>query len=117
MLISKYLFIIFWTICNHVDSKRVLLIGENTETQLVDLFKEAKDIQVSTEFMDHEEEDEMKQNETFCKLLNGKSIAAVIDFSWGGWQSAKQLSEEYNIPYIRVEVTDIILTPSNAQSP
>ena len=99
---------IFLLISSHLktaNSARVLLIGESTENPLVNLFKEVQNLNVDTEFINHEIEEELQQNNSFCSMINSKNFAAIVDFSWGGWESAKQISKEIKIPYIRVEVS------------
>ena len=35
-----------------------------------------------------------------------QAISAVIDFTWSGWDSARQISLEIGLPYLRVEVSN-----------
>ena len=98
--------VIFLFLFKFSATSKVLLIGESTEQQLINLFKEAQnlDFQVVTVLIDHEIEEESEQNSTFCSQLSGQSFSAVVDFSWSGWESAERISAEYGISYIRIEV-------------
>ena len=59
--------------------------------------------------IDHNQEDESDQNSTFCQHLTSTgSFAAIADLTWGGWDAAKLISAEFGIPYIRIEVRNII---------
>ena len=58
-------------------------------------------------YINHDLEDEVEQNDTFCSnLTSAGSFAAIADMTWGGWDAAKLMSAEYGIPYIRIEVNE-----------
>ena len=88
---------------------KILLIEEKDELHLAELFKESNQNGQYTEYIiDHDQEDDVKQNSSFCEQLQlAGSIAAVVDLSWGGWFAAREISLEKNIPYFRVEVSFI----------
>ena len=88
---------------------KILLIEEKDELHLAELFKESNQNGQYTEYIiDHDQEDDVKQNSSFCEQLQlTGSIAAVVDLSWGGWFAAREISLEKNIPYFRVEVSFI----------
>ena len=87
-------------------SAKILLIKEKDELHLAELFKKA-DLEYVEHIVDHDQEDDLKQNTSFCEQLQvSGAISAVVDLSWGGWFAAQQISVENNIPYFRVEVSN-----------
>ena len=94
---------------------KILLIEEKDELHLAELFKESNQNGQYTEYIiDHDQEDDVKQNSSFCEQLQlTGSIAAVVDLSWGGWFAAREISLEKNIPYFRVEVSFIWFSQPN----
>ena len=91
-----------------VGRERYDLSAINNEYEL--LIKAIKELEylLDSNCNYHDEEDDVKQNSSFCEQLQlTGSIAAVVDLSWGGWFAAREISLEKNIPYFRVEVSFI----------
>ena len=106
MIRTRQILLLILTLKCSQTLAKILLIEEKDELHLAELFKESNQGQYTEYIVDHDQEDDFKQNSSFCEQLQlSGSIAAVVDLSWGGWFAAKQISLEKNIPYFRVEVS------------
>ncbi len=117
MAFLRILIVILALCLRHFEAAQVLLIGEQTEKQLVDLFLEGQSakMQVKTIYVDHDIEEESDQIAKFCSHLDGLSFAAIVDMTWAGWEVAEKIAKDVGIPYIKIEVSLFQLSKCNLQ--
>lgn len=97
---------IFLLCFSKLSFANVLLIAEESEKQLVTLFEESG-MQVKTIWMDHDLEGQSQENETLCSELSSSDYQAIVDLSWGnGWDAARIIANDVDMPYLRIEVSN-----------